>query len=1667
MEGGVGVGVGVAPCRKEKRRRMREHATRQTTESTEGRARALEEIVGVWEEDQRDWSKQKQQKQQKQTSRVEWLPEAAARDEEGNLRMVEVKSQVSQEGTPLKETPPVGGRDTSSCERGSASEERIDESVERLLVDLENNHRLLAEAENHLDEESTIPETASLDPATYDLGSYLPPYVCEEYWRKGFQDLRLYPWQAQCLNCTGVLGGRSIVYSAPTSGGKTLVAEILMLKRILDSKKQALLVLPFVALCDEKADHLEAILRSFNKEVFRLYGRHQMGPTLPGPEYAVIVCTIEKANFLVTRMIEEQALREKLCSVVVDEVHMLADRGRGSTIELMLSKLTHAAKSNLWGDIQLDSQERIQFVCMSATLPNVDQIANWLGAQLYLCDHRPVPLEHRMLVGSELKDKDSNVLRRVAPLPGAQDPDMIGALTKETLSEGNSVLIFCPTKKICIETANLIAALLDVPGDEELQGLREGIAYELAQTSDKSDLLKLIRSGVAYHNADLSVEERSAVERAYRSGACRVLAATSTLAAGVNLPARRVIFREPYKYADKGKTLLTPTNYKQMAGRAGRAGIDSSGESILICTQKYTEADLKGIINGPDTPIKSCFMEEHLRKNGRGMRKPMLEAICSGAVRSTEDIKYYLQSTLIYTTEKANDITHCTIQALEYLCSNRMLRWIKEEQVYEPTNLGRAVGLSGLSPEDGLLVHDDLQRARRGFVMANDLHMLYLVTPIHGCSSLQLNWSQYYERWLNDFDELDSAVWGAVELEDNFLHNKRIGRSGSYNADEKNKEWRAKRFYWALILRELVRETNLAEIAKGYGVSQSQIQVLQERSVYFASMCGLMCERLGWTDMQALIEKFQARVFFGAQADVLSLAEIPGIKTYQARILYKGGFKSPQEVLENGTIESIATTLWQADPRSRGNQYAMGVCRKVAKKIFKGAEDLLEQRKRELETKKVALESIKPGSGLNSPPSKKRDEKALLEVKSLEELDHVRTKLKACKSATFMLRMNKQHEPEQEVVGLALCLAKRKGIYVPLSASKADCELPDGFLGKAWDLFIAMLGDAEIKKGSWGLKIQVKAVMQACQSMGREWSYADARECFDLRIAAWLLQPDYYHYSDSSANFKLKTWGVLESLLRKYTECDGALYTNIGYGYKGVAGIGTVPYTCRNAACLLDLFEHLLRGLDHEDLLGCYKSIEMPLVPVLAQMESIGVPFDSSIYESTIPQLQQRLHDLTQKAYITASFKKNIHGEPIKNVFDILSPSAVARILFETLKLPPPPGSESSRKGGKGGTHFSTKKEFLEQLSSEHPLPGIILEYRQLSKLLNTVRNNLPDYERTTTTQSQIIVTCSLNSGGRSLRMTRIKGCFLQTTSETGRLQMDEPNLQCVPNKREVKVASQSQGSQGKSVRLNVNVREAFQTLEENVILSADYAQLELRLMAHFSKDEVLTKAIQGGEDFFKEIAAKWLDVKENEVDSDMRTKAKRLAYGILYGMGPERLAGELKCDLTTAKKQTEAFKKCLGGVEKWKETVISDVKKNGYVQTLGGRKRYFRELASAQESKGKAVFKRLTSDQEAMAARQAVNTTCQGSAADILKTAMINIQRRVSGNPRLGNGKCRMILEIHDELLFEIRKSCLKEAAAIIKHEMENVWQELIVPLKVRLKVGSSWGKAEPYPAE
>lgn len=423
-------------------------------------------------------------------------------------------------------------------------------------------------------------------------------------------------------------------------------------------------------------------------------------------------------------------------------------------------------------------------------------------------------------------------------------------------------------------------------------------------------------------------------------------------------------------------------------------------------------------------------------------------------------------------------------------------------------------------------------------------------------------------------------------------------------------------------------------------------------------------------------------------------------------------------------------------------------------------------------------------------------------------------------------------------------------------------------------------------------------------------------------------------------------------------------------------------------AHLFDLKEVLLARMKELDLVSLYSDIEMPLVEVLAAMEDYGVKVDRGMLMSLSRDFDSRLNDLMKTIFSHA-------GES----FNINSPQQLSRILFETLGLP------TTKKTKKG---FSTDIEVLQTLSALHPLPGVILQYRTLMKLKNTYVDVLPTL---------------INP-----RTGRIHTSFNQMVVATGRLSSTEPNLQNIPVR----------GEEGMKIRFAFVPEQGF------LLLSSDYSQIELRILAHISGDELLIDTFLRNEDVHARVAQEVFKVGPDGVTSDMRRTAKVINFGIIYGISGYGLSKELGVSPYEAQNYIDAYFVKYKGVKAYIEKTVAEAREKGFVKTLIGRIRYIPEIGN-HDANIRQLGERL-----------AMNTPIQGTAADVIKLAMVRIYRRLNAE-RLSS---HLIMQIHDELVLEVKEEEMEDVERMVREEMEHVIA-LSVPLKVNLRQGRNWAEA------
>ena len=630
--------------------------------------------------------------------------------------------------------------------------------------------------------------------------------------------MSLYSWQSECLELAE--NGKSIVFRAPTSAGKSRVSDELMMQRLDEADDGvALVVLPFVALCEERAEAIARTLTNTDIRLFRMYGG-QGGILKNWRRRSIVVCTPERANQFITRAIELKHV-DALKFVSFDEAHMITHAERGWTIQAALTKLKMCA-----------AQVQTQVVLMSASMhPTTARIvAEWLGAETYETDFRPVDLR----VSFKLRDAvlvDGKPTRFLEA--GKPDTTHATTLTKETLDEGGSVLVFCSSKVGC-----------------------DHLAKDMANT---------LKVHVATHHAGMSMSDRADVEDAFRAGDVRVICCTSTLAMGVNLPARRVIILQFKAYGGRREWV---EQVKQMCGRAGRAGLDKSGDAI-VCVKTKEEVDNGLRYEGPPVPVT---MQKHTAQ------RLIIETIACGLVKKFADMEY-LKSTAI--DDSGFD------EAIQWCIDNDMLIRSEDTETWRATRLGHGVASSSLLPSDAVPLMSEIRKLQRAAVLSSPFQILYLLLPPKELRKMKLDTNvspRELSPYMTDDERTAARMIGIRAFDD--------------------------RFVCAAMLTDLVEErASVERIAQKYSMTPGVVDSIRDFAARRGMDISAVSESCGWETVASVVSRTTDRVLSGSKESTLELTRLRQVGVNRARFLYRNGIKTPADVVALGSADALFTLM--------------------------------------------------------------------------------------------------------------------------------------------------------------------------------------------------------------------------------------------------------------------------------------------------------------------------------------------------------------------------------------------------------------------------------------------------------------------------------------------------------------------------------------------------------------------------------------------------------------------------------------------------------------------------------------------------------------------------------------------------------------------------------------
>ena len=594
--------------------------------------------------------------------------------------------------------------------------------------------------------------------------------------------------------------------------------------------------------------------------------------------------------------------------------------------------------------------------------------------------------------------------------------------------------------------------------------------------------------------------------------------------------------------------------------------------------------------------------------------------------------------------------------------------------------------------------------------------------------------------------------------------------------------------------------------------------------------------------------------------------------------------------------------------------------------------------------------------------------KTILDIKELESL---LTRAKKEKVLALDFETDSLDAWNARPIGISFALKPMEGFYVPLAAHRGlvpGDETPAPFLDpmEVKALLEPLFADPSMTIVAHNAKYDYK--------VSRGWGIPRWQcKIWDTMVAAWLIDPE-------------RSSNSLDSLAAFFFGVNPLAYNDIvpkGSIFDVVPLETACRYACEDADFCIRLKHHLEGKLDGvKDL---FNNLEMPLLPILAEMEGEGIRIESKVLKDYGIELSKELNSIEAKTY-----------ELVGHEFNLSSTQQLQKVLFEERKLKP---------GKKIKTGYSTDVAVLEELAREDEVPALILRYRTLSKLKSTYVDTLA---------------AQADSGGR------LHTNFVQTGTATGRLSSREPNLQNIPIRDE----------EGR------RIREAFISRPGCVLISADYSQIELVVLAHLSNDKNLISAFTDGKDVHARTASLIFGVDEENVLSEQRRIAKTINFGVMYGMSAFRLSNELGISRTEAAAFIESYFKTYSGVRTYIDNLIKTTEDSGYASTIFGRRRYIQAINSSNKT------------EKAAAERVAVNTPIQGSAADIVKTAMLKLDIALTA----AVSPAKLLLQVHDELIFECPSDAAEKTASLIKKEMESA-VKLKIPLRVSVETGKNWG--------
>lgn len=683
-----------------------------------------------------------------------------------------------------------------------------------------------------------------------ELGGYLPQELLKFYEAEGISEL--YPPQAEAVKLR-IFEGKNILAAIPTASGKTLIAEFAMLNSILNKRGKALYIVPLRALASEKYEHFSKF------EKFKIKVGISTGDFDKRDEWLgrndIIVATSEKADSLLRN---QSPWMNEITVVVVDEVHLIDQPDRGPTLEVTVAKLKKLNPS-------------AQILALSATIGNPEELASWLDAEMLVSEWRPVELKEGVFFGRAIffgEDK-----REVEP----EEKEEVISLALNTIREGGQCLIFASTRK---NTESLASRASKILKSKKLFSGEE-IASSVRATAETEICRKLsacLEGGVAFHHAGLRAEHRKIVEDGFRSGKIKIIACTPTLAAGLNLPARRVIIKEHRRYDPNfGSTPLPVLEIKQMGGRAGRPGLDPYGEAVLIAKSHEELIELMDeYVNARPEKIYSKLGTEP------ALRTHVLSLIATGFANTRAELENFIMATFFgfQRLDKGAALELLLSKLITFLESEKMIEAV--EEFLSPTPLGRLVSRLYIDPLSASIMIRALDKSKQPSTLA----LLHSICSTPDMRHLYMRSKDYI--WI---------LKVLVEREHELLE-----RKSAFDGEEY--EWYLSEVKTALMLESWISEEKEERITERFNIGPGDIRALAETAEWLMHSLAELSKHFRHPAARQGRE-LEQRIRYGAAPELLPLIQLRDVGRVRARMLYSSGYRD-LEAIRNASVEELA-----------------------------------------------------------------------------------------------------------------------------------------------------------------------------------------------------------------------------------------------------------------------------------------------------------------------------------------------------------------------------------------------------------------------------------------------------------------------------------------------------------------------------------------------------------------------------------------------------------------------------------------------------------------------------------------------------------------------------------------------------------------------------------------